>query len=72
VGFIAGAGGSLVKMMVNYSVQLFLGIPGAFILLGIGIASVSHIIFGGLGGIIAALVIARLLRAGVISREHRG
>jgi hypothetical protein len=72
VGFIVGAGGSLVKMMVNYSVQLFLGIPGAFILLGIGIASVSHIIFGGLGGIIAALVIARLLRAGVISREHRG
>lgn len=68
VGFVTGAGGSVAKMVVNYSVQMLFGIPGAFIVLGIGIASVSHIIFGGLGGIIASLVIARLMRAGVIHR----
>jgi len=65
-GFIAGAAGNLAKMVVNYSLQTFLGIPAVFIMIGIGLASVSHFIFGGIGGIIAALVLNRLLKAGVI------
>lgn len=67
-GFIAGAAGNLAKMVVNYALQTFLGIPAAFIIIGIGVASVTHFIFGGLGGIIAALVLGRLLKAGVITR----
>lgn len=67
-GFIAGAAGNLAKMVVNYFLQTLLGIPAAFIILGIGLASISHFIFGGLGGIIAALVLSRLLKAGVITR----
>ncbi|AGB01788.1 ECF transporter S component [Methanoregula formicica] len=68
-GFIAGACGNLAKMAVNYALQTFLGIPAAFIVIGIGTASITHFIFGGLGGIVAALVLARLIRAGVVSRD---
>jgi hypothetical protein len=69
VGFIAGAAGNLAKMVVNYAVQTLLGIPAAFILIGMGIASVTHFTFGGIGGILAALVLARLLKAGVIAHD---
>lgn len=69
-GFIAGAAGNLAKMVVNYALQTFLGIPAVFIVIGIGTASITHFIFGGLGGIIAALVLARLLKAGVITRDE--
>lgn len=69
VSFIAGATGNICKMVVNYSIQLLFGIQATFILLGIGLASVTHILFGGLGGIIAALIIGRLARAGVIAAD---
>lgn len=68
-GFIAGAAGNLAKMAVNFSLQSFFGIPAAFIVLGIGTASITHFIFGGIGGIAAALVLARLAKAGVITRD---
>ncbi|TAJ44549.1 cobalt ABC transporter permease [Methanofollis fontis] len=70
VGFIAGGAGSIVKMSVNYAVHLLLGVPATFILLGIGISSVTHLIFGGIGGVIGALVLARLMRAGVIGTNE--
>ena len=57
-------------MVVNYALQSFLGIPAVFIIIGIGAASISHFIFGGIGGIIAALVLGRLLKAGVITRDE--
>ncbi len=69
VGFVAGAAGNLVKMVVNYAVHLLLGVQGTFILIGIGVSSVTHLVFGGLGGILAALIIGRLYRAGVV---HQG
>lgn len=69
VGFIAGAAGNLAKMVVNYLLQTFLGIPAVFIIIGIGTASITHFIFGGIGGIIAALVLSRLGKAGVITRD---
>ena len=65
-GFIVGAAANVVKMIVNFGMQIFLGVSANFILIGIGIASLSHLIFGGLGGLIAAVIIARLARAGVI------
>lgn len=69
VGFIAGAAGNMVKMVVNYAVHLLLGVQGVFILLGIGLSSATHLIFGGIGGIIAALIVGRLYRAGIV---HQG
>jgi hypothetical protein len=70
VGFIAGAAGNLGKMVVNYAVQTLLGIPATFIIIGIGLASITHFIFGGIGGILAALILSRLLKAGVISHDE--
>jgi ABC-type thiamin/hydroxymethylpyrimidine transport system permease subunit len=69
VGFIAGAAGNMVKMGANYSVHLLLGVPATFIVIGIGLSAVSHLVFGGLGGVIAALVNQRLLRAGVVGGD---
>ncbi len=66
VGFIVGAGANLAKMTVNYAVNLFFGVQAHFILLGIGIASVTHLVFGGIGGVLAVLLVRRLRRAGVI------
>ncbi|WP_298667290.1 ECF transporter S component [uncultured Methanofollis sp.] len=66
IGFIAGAAGNIAKMAVNYSVHILLGVPATFIILGIGISSVTFLVCGGIGGAIGALVIGRLLRAGVI------
>jgi hypothetical protein len=66
VGFVVGAGSNLAKMSVNYAVNLIFGVQAHFILLGIGIASVTHLLFGGIGGVLAVLLIRRLRRAGVI------
>lgn len=70
VGFIAGVAGNLAKMVVNYGVQAFFGIQTNLILIGIGVASVTHLIFGGIGGVLASLIIRRLLRAGVIEADE--
>ena len=70
VGFIAGAAGNLGKMVVNYAVQTLLGIPATFILIGMGVASVTHFIFGGIGGVVAALILDRLFKAGVITYDE--
>ena len=69
VGFIAGAAGNMVKMVVNYAVHLLLGVQGVFILLGIGVSSFTHLVFGGIGGIIAALIVGRLYRAGIVHQD---
>jgi hypothetical protein len=67
IGFVVGASSNIAKMLVNFAIQLSLGVLPVFIVLGIGIASVTHIVFGGIGGIIAAVIVARLAKAGVIA-----
>ncbi len=69
VGFIAGAAGNIVKMVVNYGVHLLLGVESTFILIGIGASSVTHLIFGGIGGVLAALIVGRLCRAGIVQQQ---
>lgn len=70
VGVITGAVANIVKMVINYSLQLFVGVQPFFIIIGIGFSSVSHIIFGGLGGLISVLIIRRLTGAGVIGEKE--
>ena len=70
VGFVVGATANIAKMVVNYGIQILFGVQATFILLGIGLASVTHLVFGGLGGVIAALIIGRLARAGVITDDE--
>ncbi len=69
VAVLTGIFSNLVKMLVNYGVQLALGVQPFFIVLGIGVSSISHIIFGGIGGLLSAYIIRRLMKAGVIENE---
>lgn len=70
VGILIGVVGNLSKMIVNYYIDVSLGVPSTFILVGIGTASVTHFIFGGIGGLVAALLLGRLYRAGVIKKNE--
>ena len=67
---ITGAAANVVKMVIHYSVEILLGVPQYFIILGIGLSSVSYLIFGGLGGLISVYIIRRLTRAGVIGEKN--
>lgn len=62
VGFVIGAFGNLTKGIVNYSLSIFLTPAANIILLGIGPALTSHLIFGGLGGLISAIILNRIER----------
>ncbi|ADN35979.1 conserved hypothetical protein [Methanolacinia petrolearia DSM 11571] len=69
VSVLAGIAGNLAKMLVNFAVNLAIGIPLVVVIIEAGISSVSHTIFGALGGLISAYLIARLIRTGVITRN---
>lgn len=71
VGAILGAAGNLSKMVVNYYIDTTLGVPANYVLVGIGFSSVSHFIFGATGGIIAAIILGRLYRSGVVVKDER-
>lgn len=69
VGFIIGATGNLSKMLVNYYIHTFLGVPATFIIIGLGFSSFSHFLFGGVGGIVAAIILHRLYKTGVVAKD---
>ena len=60
IGAICGALASVVKMIANVVLGLVLKLPLVFLTLGMGFTAVSHVIFGALGGVLAALLIKRL------------
>ena len=60
VGVILGAFGSFVKLTVNYSITGVLAANANVILVGIGVAGAVHLIFGGAGGAISAIVLNRI------------
>lgn len=60
IGAICGALTSLVKMTVNLLLGLALNMPMVFLTLGMGFTSLSHVLFGAAGGIIASMLIKRL------------
>lgn len=68
-GVVIGAGANLSKMIVNYSLDYIMGVPLELIVLKMNIAPVTHFVAGGLGGAIAALILGRLYRSGVV-RKH--
>lgn len=59
VGCILGAFGSFDKTMVNYYITSLIGQNAHILLVGIGVAGTSSLIFGGVGGIISAIVVNR-------------
>lgn len=60
VGLILGAFGSFDKMLVNYAITSALSVNANILLVGIGIAGASHLIFGGAGGAISSVVLNRI------------
>jgi hypothetical protein len=60
VGLLLGAFGSFDKMLVNYTITSALSVNANILLAGIGVAGASHLVFGGAGGFISALVLGRV------------
>lgn len=60
IGVICGVLTSLSKMLVNLVLGVLLKLPLVFLTLGLGLTSISHIIFGAAGGLIAVFLIKRL------------
>lgn len=61
---VAGAIGNLVKLGVKVLLELWIGIPTGFVLLGRLYPAVTYAIFGAAGGYLGFLVLKALRRAG--------
>jgi hypothetical protein len=60
VGFVVGALGNLAKGFVNFSLGIYLTPAAHILVLGLAPALTSHLIFGGIGGIISAIILNRI------------
>jgi ABC-type branched-subunit amino acid transport system permease subunit len=60
VGLVLGAFGSFSKVLVNYYITSLLSLNANILLAGIGVAGTVHLVFGGIGGVIAAVVLNRV------------
>jgi ABC-type thiamin/hydroxymethylpyrimidine transport system permease subunit len=61
---LAGMFGHLCKFMVKWIFGMMAGAPVGFIALGLAKALVGYLLFGGLGGLLGALTIRALAKAG--------
>lgn len=61
---LAGAAGNLAKFAVKVLLELWIGIPTGFVLLGRLYPGALHAVFGCAGGYLGALVVDALRRAG--------
>lgn len=57
---ILGAFGSFAKLLVNYSLAIITLQNANVLLAGIGVAGAVHLIFGGAGGVISAVILNRV------------
>ena len=60
VGALVGTIANLAKLAAGTILALLLGLPAGFLVVGIGVATVTHVLFGALGGFLGALVLRRL------------
>lgn len=61
---IAGAFGHFCKLLIKWALGTLTGAPVGFVALGLAKAVLSYLIFGALGGILGALTLKALRRAG--------
>ena len=71
VAFVVGALANLAKLGSMILVGVILGLPLTFLALGLGIAAVSHAVFGALGGLLAAFLLRQLRRIPYFARSTR-
>ncbi len=60
VGIICGALISLSKLLVSLLLGVMLDLPMGFLAAGLGYSSLTHLVFGGIGGGLACFLIKRL------------
>jgi hypothetical protein len=65
VAMVVASAANVAKLATAYVLGLVAGVPGGFLALGIGFAATTHLTFGALGGLVGALVLKRLVRAGM-------
>ena len=63
-GALAGAIGHTCKLLVKWALGLFTGAPIGFVSLGLAWSFASYILWGALGGILGALTLRALRKAG--------
>jgi hypothetical protein len=61
---LAGLGGNLAKLGAKVLLELWIGIPTGFLVMGRTYPALTHTVFGLAGGYLGALVLAALRRAG--------
>ncbi|MDZ4180887.1 MAG: cobalt ABC transporter permease [Coriobacteriia bacterium] len=66
VAVIVAAMANVAKLAASYMMGLAAGVPPGYLALGLGLAATTHVLFGGLGGLVAAVVLRRLDRTGVM------
>ncbi|WP_246503512.1 ECF transporter S component [Clostridium polyendosporum] len=60
IGAICGALASLSKLAVSTVIGIIVNIPVLFLTLGLGYVALSHVLYGSIGGVLAAVIIKRL------------
>lgn len=65
-GILIGAAGNLAKMVSNSYIDLSMGVPAAYVVVGMAMTVGTHVLFGGIGGGVAALLLGRLYRSGMV------
>jgi hypothetical protein len=71
VGLVVGALANLAKLGSMIIVGVILGLPLTFLALGLGLAAVSHAVFGAAGGLLAAVVLRQLRRVPYFSGQAK-
>jgi hypothetical protein len=67
VGGLAGVFGHMAKFLVKWGMATIAGAPAGFVALGLARSLVGYIVFGALGGVLGALTLKALKRAGFFS-----
>ncbi len=62
---VVGAVSNTAKLVTSLLLGFALGVPGGYIAVGLGLATITHIAFGGLGGLLGSLVLDRLAKTGL-------
>lgn len=60
VATLGGAVSNVAKLVTSLLMGMALGIQGGYLAVGLGMAAVTHVFFGALGGLLGALVLGRL------------
>jgi hypothetical protein len=68
VGVMLGALGNLAKMVSNSYLDVSMGVPAAYVMVGMTMTIGTHLLFGGIGGGIAAVLLGRLYKSGIVER----